>query len=452
MKKFLFSLLLIVGMVITILTTSVFAATNMSSSWQVNDSNRPKHTTFTNTTVPQYMLTNGYDLVLKANRVSGDWDHYYLFKSSQIDLTKTVWNPSTSDSKSLRIFPKNGMTLDYASTSIQKPDYTTSQSWTVNTGVTSFGLSYQGSGNSYNLLPVYFPYDIYNVDANLVYDSPADISLTDLENYNFTGLLFAKPTDEQLINDNVLEIVGKVKINSPNLEWGANGTAISEKKKEVLDYFVNNLKFNLDGQIVSPKVENSYFTKIDSGSISDFTVLPNVGYQFTFKTTLKLQNVSLPHNLKMSSKFITGFSGMLWWIEPTIVSYDDSVSFNINFVDMDDDGIDDLTGSGGGSSFGQGASNEGKPDKSDYDDDILGNLAYYWDSFLFYVTMPFELLGKALVTLYKYVNDGFTWVGNFSDFINTIFGFLPADVRGLIVVVFSVMILVTVINMFKGAK
>lgn len=122
-------------------------------------------------------------------------------------------------------------------------------------------------------------------------------------------------------------------------------------------------------------------------------------------------------------------------------------------VDADGDGIDDRTGlpvnhpSVGGSVGG-----EAKPDRSDYEDGILGTISYYFDTFLYYIKLPFIYIADLFKTILNWIDETISgWIDSFSSIIDKLFSFLPTEVVVLLGLGFTTLMIITIIRAIRGS-
>lgn len=90
------------------------------------------------------------------------------------------------------------------------------------------------------------------------------------------------------------------------------------------------------------------------------------------------------------------------------------------------------------------------PDRGDYEDGILGTIAYLGDTVLFWIKIPFILMGNTLSTLANSMTQTMQWTDGVVRFLTGIFAFLPQQVVSLITTCFVIVTLAFVLKLFRG--
>lgn len=143
------------------------------------------------------------------------------------------------------------------------------------------------------------------------------------------------------------------------------------------------------------------------------------------------------------------------------------IDFYQGFVDADGDGKDDRDGmtdtearwkdtvENTDKSSGTGTNEWGdilgdKPDKADYTNDILGNVEYGFDTLMFYIKIPFKMIGLMLSKLVGAISDSWQMMTSYGGAIANVFNWLPADIRNCILIAFICATLALVYRLFRG--
>lgn len=122
-------------------------------------------------------------------------------------------------------------------------------------------------------------------------------------------------------------------------------------------------------------------------------------------------------------------------------------------VDADGDGFDDRTGLpiDKGEKPGESIKDD-KPNRDDYEDDILGTISYYFDTFIWYIKQPFVFIADLIGNIINWISttiDG--WIDGFSSIFTTLFSFLPAEVILMLALGFGTMMIITIIRAIRGS-
>lgn len=112
----------------------------------------------------------------------------------------------------------------------------------------------------------------------------------------------------------------------------------------------------------------------------------------------------------------------------------------------------------GGSSTDNGDPNQpigDMPNSADYDrTTIIGNLDYWGDTILWFISLPFQALAKAASSLTDRISQATQWIGTQDSgvigFFNIIFSFLPDEVTGLITVLIILFIVICIYRFMRG--
>ncbi len=121
-------------------------------------------------------------------------------------------------------------------------------------------------------------------------------------------------------------------------------------------------------------------------------------------------------------------------------------------VDSDGDGFDDRTGEPINQPKPSDSIKDDKPNKDDYPDDIFGTIAYYFDTFIWYIKQPFVFIAGLIGNIINWITttiDG--WIDGFTSIFTTLFSFLPAEVILMLALGFATMMIITIIRAIRGS-
>jgi hypothetical protein len=122
--------------------------------------------------------------------------------------------------------------------------------------------------------------------------------------------------------------------------------------------------------------------------------------------------------------------------------------FILNLIDANGDGVDDNTGATTNQGYDPYTGTNSQPsnvigrapNRSDYSDDIAGTCQYIADTFVYYVTFPFLLIGSVFTSIFSTISNSFVWVADFTGFLGSLFSFLPQPILGLLELGVGVMV------------
>lgn len=124
-------------------------------------------------------------------------------------------------------------------------------------------------------------------------------------------------------------------------------------------------------------------------------------------------------------------------------------------VDNNNDGVDDNTGLHIGSKYDNngnhtvtGQTVDDEPNRSDYDDGILGLVEYIGDLIVYWIKAPFISIANGFTILINSANSCFEWFGNFGDFFNNFFSFLPSPIQTCAIAIISATTVSIILAMF----
>lgn len=121
-------------------------------------------------------------------------------------------------------------------------------------------------------------------------------------------------------------------------------------------------------------------------------------------------------------------------------------------VDADGDGLDDRTGLPVGQQKPIETEKSDKPNRDDYEDNLLGTISYYFDSFIWYIKQPFVFIADLISNIIDWISitiDG--WIDGFTSIFTTLFSFLPAEVILMLALGFATMMIITIIRAIRGS-
>ena len=121
-------------------------------------------------------------------------------------------------------------------------------------------------------------------------------------------------------------------------------------------------------------------------------------------------------------------------------------------VDADGDGFDDRTGYPISDTRPVDTVKEDKPNREDYEDNILGTISFYFDTFIWYIKQPFVFIANLISNIIDWISttiDG--WIDGFTSIFTTLFSFLPAEVILMLALGFGTMMIITIIRAIRGS-
>lgn len=300
----------------------------------------------------------------------------------------------------------------------------------------------------------------------------------DIQNFNFTG--FRMLSDDVLINGYGFDCT--VYFNIPCDYGGLNGVALGKnsiiedkilntlKKSSVLKF--NGKKLNIPTNKLSIhyyeptaystdelKKKYGYFTLSDK---SPYDLWKNGDGRLRGTIIFTTGNVpqvngDIPIEYKadfVDSCYSKYFSFKGYDFSSTTYSCTGSVRFQA-VVDADNDGFDDNTGKGVGTPYDDngnhtvaGETVEDEPNRSDYDDGILGLVEYIGDLIVYWIKAPFVSIANGFTILINSANSCFEWFGNFGNFFNNFFSFLPSPVQNCAISIISATTVSIILAMF----
>jgi len=122
-------------------------------------------------------------------------------------------------------------------------------------------------------------------------------------------------------------------------------------------------------------------------------------------------------------------------------------------VDADGDGFDDRTGY----PIDDGRKpvdtiKDDKPNKEDYEDNILGTISFYFDSFIWYIKQPFVFIADLIGNIIDWISTTIdSWIDSFTSIFTRLFSFLPAEVILMLALGFATMMIITIIRAIRGS-
>jgi len=90
------------------------------------------------------------------------------------------------------------------------------------------------------------------------------------------------------------------------------------------------------------------------------------------------------------------------------------------------------------------------PDRANYEDTIFGSINFAIDTIIAYVKAPFLFLGNTLTSMLSWLSQSTTWISSVTGFFGAIFGFLPSQISGGLVAIFSVIAFFTILRVMRG--
>ena len=179
--------------------------------------------------------------------------------------------------------------------------------------------------------------------------------------------------------------------------------------------------------------------------------------EFNFENVESLNfNFNIPEsklNRGLNTIYITSYTGSD--ISRTYANFERNGSYHHLFS-----GIDfyyktsDLPGPGGGGVGGDDPYNDGinignPPNRANYQSGIYGDIQFALDYIVYLIKIPFKVIFGGLGWLVENFTNMFSWVGELTSMIGTWFGFLPSEIRLLILGVIVCTFVGFAISIFK---
>lgn len=303
-------------------------------------------------------------------------------------------------------------------------------------------------------------------------------SKEDIQNFNFTG--FKMLSDDILINAYGFDCT--VYFNIPCDYSGLDGVALG-KNSIIEDKILNTLKkssvFKFNGKklnIPTNKLSihfyepTTYSTNELKKQYGYYTLSDKDPYDLWKKGDGHLRGTIIFHTgnvpqvdgdipIEYKADFVDScyakyFSFKGYDFSSSTYSCTGSVHFQ-SVVDNNHDGFDDNTGQGVGTPYDDngnhtvaGETVEDEPNRSDYDDGILGLVEYIGDLIVYWIKAPFVSIANGFTILINSANSCFDWFGNFGDFFNNFFSFLPSPIQSCAIAIISATTVSIILAMF----
>lgn len=121
-------------------------------------------------------------------------------------------------------------------------------------------------------------------------------------------------------------------------------------------------------------------------------------------------------------------------------------------VDADGDGFDDRTGLPVGQQKPIETEKSDKPNRDDYEDNLIGTISFYFDSFIWYIKQPFVFIGDLIGNILDWISTTIdSWIDGFTSIFTRLFSFLPAEVILMLALGFATMMIITIIRAIRGS-
>lgn len=128
-------------------------------------------------------------------------------------------------------------------------------------------------------------------------------------------------------------------------------------------------------------------------------------------------------------------------------------SYTRGTVDADGDGFDDRTGHPIYQPPNpEDTIKEDKPNRDDYDDGIIGTISFYFDSFIYYIKLPFVFVADLLRSILDWITETVdSWIDDFSLLMARLFSFLPSEILVMLALGFATLMIITIIRAIRGS-
>lgn len=310
--------------------------------------------------------------------------------------------------------------------------------------------------------------------------NPIKLSSNDFGNYKFSGYRFSPSGDTPLnAYGHDVTIGFNIPCSYPGLD-GVLGTSRDSllkdkivdtiKKTSVLTF--NGKKLNIPKNKISVHFyEPTIYDTIEEKQKYGFYTLSDKGPYSLYsdgdgrlRGTIIIFTGNIPQvngnaTLQYSSDFVDGCSSKYFSFkgyEFKSNTYScETIQKYTAVVDSDGDGVDDNTGITVGDKYdnngnhtlpGEEAGDE--PNRSDYEDGILGLVQYVGDLIVYWIKSPFIAIGNVFSTLINSANESLGWFGEFGEFFGSFFSFLPDPIQTCMFAIISATTISIILAMF----
>jgi hypothetical protein len=225
-------------------------------------------------------------------------------------------------------------------------------------------------------------------------------------------------------------------------------------------------EYNVSYRIKGSHAENGPISYMNG--IKYELVNAGTGISWVINDTLKIKNVKVNYDIYTenggylegnASVFVTCDSDAIgiYTLKVDAVNsenyqFEDTCTFELKaFIDSNSDGIDDQTGETSNPDSELGDYVDGAPQRTDYGEDIIGNVQYGFAKLMYYIEFPFKMLNETIFNVINKFNESFVWLNSFNTFIKGIFSYLPVEVVSVIIIAFICSTIALIYRVFRGA-
>lgn len=291
----------------------------------------------------------------------------------------------------------------------------------------------------------------------------SDITIDEYNNFDFTGYRIFPGLSQGQINGYGFDVT--IGFNIPCNYPGLDGVILGRSKNSLLEKQIvdkikdssvltfNGKKLNIPKNKISVhfyeptnystdelKQQYGYYDLSDKGP---YDLYKDNNHRLRGRIIISTGNVPQDSDkveLVYSSDFVDKclekpFSLKGYEFSSTTYSCSSVIDF-VKVTDENGDGFDDVTGQAVGTKYDEngnhtvaGQTVEDEPNRSDYDDGILGLVEYIGDLIVYWIKAPFVSIANGFTVMINSANSCFEWFSNFGDFFNNFFNFLPAPIQ-----------------------
>lgn len=405
--------------ILSLLFVLTFSITVFAGTWLSND-----EPTITHKYYVKYIVDSNDDSIFNINDSVDstnieEWDNDNIIVKADIDNRYNFVNKTTLATSSVTDYLKN---------------YNTSRPAWYDYGETnSYYMAFTQS--LHNVQIVSSNIKVLNNDNSIKYEP--EPSIDDITNYNFDNSMirFLKPNKNETLNVNRYTFFINGTLKHVPITLGLNGMNMADIKSDVEGYITKHRIIKIDSNVVTCPC-TAYVKKFYNVTVEGLEQ-HYCDYDIQIQFTADLVDGS--HSVEFKSNFLTknpyGFIGFYHYEDielsctQTFIVAIDSTNPQNNKYNPNSSG--------------------GPPNRENYPEGIQGDIEYTKDLILYYIQMPFKLINSVFDFMVQQFQNLESWVGNASQFIKLVLGFLPYPLPELVVLSFTVGILAFVISIFK---
>ena len=191
------------------------------------------------------------------------------------------------------------------------------------------------------------------------------------------------------------------------------------------------------GKVVSVWLNDTYLYDMEFGNVSDL-----------------IFNINIPEsklNRGLNTIYITSYTGRE--IATDLINFERNGSYHYLFSGLDfyykTSDVPNNGGGGGDYPYDDGIDIGNPPNRANYQSGLYGDIQFALDYIVYLIKIPFKVIFGGLGWLVNNFTNMFSWVGSLTTMIGTWFGFLPSEIRLLILGVIVCSFVGFAISIFK---